>query len=203
MRRQSCHKKIILGLTGSLGSGKTTVAKIFQEFGAGVIDADRIAHSLIKPKTKIYYKIINSFGKGILRKNRTIDRHKLAKLAFNNKKYLKKLNSIMHPEIIRIIQEKIKNSFAKVIVLDAPLLIEAGLGDLVDKLVVVNIKKPIQIKRLQNKTRQNRRDILKRLRFQIPLAQKIRIADFVIDNNQTMKNTKKQVEKIRRLLWKN
>lgn len=202
-QREYRSKKIILGLTGSFGSGKTTVAKIFRDLGAKTIDADRIAHSLIKPKTKIYKKIINIFGKDILKKNRTIDRRKLAKLVFSNKKSLKKLNRIMHPEIIRIIKEKIKNTFAKVIVLDAPLLLEAGLKSLVDKLVVVDIRKPIQIKRIQNKTHQNRIDILKRLKFQIPLAQKIRMADFVIDNSQTFENTKKQVEKIRRLLWKN
>lgn len=204
MKKQSPGKgKIILGLTGSFGSGKTTVAGILGSFGAKVIDADKIAHSLIRPESKIYKKIVNAFGRGILKGNKAISREKLAKIVFSNKSLLRRLNGIAHPEVIRVMRQKIKTSSASVIILDAPLLIEAGLGKIVDKLIVVTITGKKQIERISKKTGLKRQDILKRIKAQIPLRNKIRVADFVIDNNGTIKKTKKQVEEIRRLLWKN
>lgn len=204
MKKQSQGKeKIILGLTGSFGSGKSTAAGIFRSYGAKIIDADKIAHRLIKPQTKIYKNIINAFGKDILKKNRAIDREKLAKIVFHNKHLLKKLNKIVHPKVLRVIKEKIKTSPGRVIILDAPLLIEAGLKKMVDKLIVVTITREKQIERISKKTGFNRPDILKIIKAQIPLRNKVRLADFVIDNSQTIEKTKKQVEQIRRLLWKN
>jgi len=204
MQRQRHNKeKVVLGITGSFGSGKTTVAKIFQSFGAKIIDADRIAHRVIKPGRPIYKKIINIFGKDVLNKNRTINRHRLAKIVFNNKNLLKRLNKIIHPQVIRIIKTKIKTTRAKVIVLDAPLLIEARLKNLVDKLIVVKIDRAKQIERLIKKTSLSKKDTLKRIRHQMPLADKVRLADFVIDNSGSIGRTKKQIESIRRLLWKN
>ncbi len=196
-------KKIILGLTGSFGSGKTTVAGIFRSFGAKIIDADKIAHGLIKPAGKIYKRIIHTFGKDILKKNRAVDRDKLAKIVFNNKALLIKLNSIMHPEVIRVIKEKMKTSREREIILDAPLLIEAGLGKIVDKLIVVTVTREKQIKRICKKTGLNRPDILKRIEAQISQNVKSRFANFIIDNSGTIEKTKKQVRQIRRLLWRN
>ena len=130
---------MIIGITGSFGSGKTTVARMFKSFGVEVIDVDKIAHRIIKPRSKIYKKIISAFGKDILKNNKTIDRHKLAQIVFNNKNLLKKINRIMHPEIIGMIKNRIKTSRSKLIILDTPLLIEAGLKDRVHKLIVVKV----------------------------------------------------------------
>ena len=204
MRRQSHDKRrLILGLTGSFGSGKTTVAGIFRSLGAKTIDADKIAHRLIKPRTKIYKKIIDTFGKDILKKNRAIDRDKLARIVFNNKLLLTGLNRIMHPEVIRVMKEEIETSREKEIILDAPLLIEAGLEKMADKLIVVTITREEQIKRICKKTGLNRTDILKRIEAQISQSVKSRFANFIIDNSGKIENTKKQVKQIRRLLWKN
>jgi dephospho-CoA kinase len=192
-------KKIILGLTGSFGSGKSTVAKILKSFGARIIDADRIAHRVIQPPSKVYQKIIHTFGKDILKQNRTIDRNKLAKIVFKDKAILKRLNQIVHPKVIKTIKNQIKTTKKKVVVLDAPLLLEAGLGNLVDKLIVVKIKRKKQVGRLEKKTSLNKKEILSRIKAQILLSHKVRLADFVIDNNGTFKNTKRQV----RLFWRN
>lgn len=204
MQKLSPNKpRIILGITGSFGSGKSTVARIFASYGAKVIDADKLAHSLIKPQGKIYKRIVKTFGKSILKQNMTIDRQKLATIVFDNKNLLKRLNKIIHPETIRIIKKNIKSLKSEVIVLDVPLLIEAGLKKIVDKLIVVKTTQDKQIQRIQNRTSLSTQDILKRIKSQIPLRLKRHLADFVIDNSGTIKETKKQTEKIRRLVWKN
>jgi len=204
MRRQSQNKKrLILGITGSFGSGKTTVAKMFASHGARLIDADKIAHNVIKPGNIAYKRIITDFGKNILNKNKEINRGKLARIVFNNQRLLKRLNNIVHPQVIRIIRKQIETSKSKLIVLDVPLLIEAGLEKIVDKIIVVKTNKEKQIERIQSKTSLGRKDIFKRIRFQIPQNVKLRLADFIIDNSGTIKETRKQVMQIRRQLWKN
>ncbi len=187
---------MILGLTGSFGSGKSTVAGIFRSFGAKIVDADEIAHRLISRKGLVYKKILRVFGRGILNKDKDIERSKLATVVFNNPGLLGKLNKIMHPAIIKVMKGEAGASRAKIIVLDAPLLVEAGLAKSVDKIILVTVKKDTQIKRLQRKTGLSKEVILKRIRYQIPLKEKARLADFVIDNNGTLKNTKKQVTKL-------
>lgn len=208
--RMRFKKRIILGLTGSFGSGKTTVAKIFRTSGAEVIDADRIAHRLMRPDTAAYKRLINTFGKSILKKNKGIDRNKLGEIVFDDKNLLVRLNRIVHPAVIRIIKNRIATSSKRVIVLDAPLLIEAGLRGLVDKLIVVKIDRKEQTERILRKykkagakTALTRKDIVKRINAQMSLSDKVRMADFVIDNSGTIEKTKKQVGQIiRRRLWK-
>jgi len=195
-------KRIVLGVTGSFGSGKTTVARILGSYGAKLIDADNIAHRVINPGTKAYKKIVDLFGRGIIQKDSKVDRKKLARAVFNNKNLLKRLNSIVHPQVIRIINKRIKKTAVGIVILDAPLLLEAGLKGIVDKLIVVKTNREKQIKRIRAKTSLSRQDILKRIRCQIPLRAKARLADFVIDNSGKITETKKKLERIRRLLWK-
>jgi len=203
MKRLKRNKKrVILGVTGTFGSGKSTVANMFKSFGAELIDADKIAHRVIRPGSEIYKKIINAFSRSILKKNKTIDRKKIAKVVFKDKKLLQKLNRIIHPEVIKIIENQICASTKDIVVLDAPLLIEAGLERLVDKLIVVSIHKKKQIERALKKASLSEADILKRIKAQIPLKDKIRLADFVIDNSSTIEKTRKQVVSIRRSVWK-
>lgn len=203
MKKQKSAKKIILGVTGGLACGKSTVAGLFSSYGAGVIDADVIAHKIIGPQGVIYKKIIALFGEGILNSDKTINRHKLAGAAFSGKKALKRLNMIMHPEVIRVVKERIKKSKAEVIVLDAPLLIEAGLTGLVDKLIVVRAGMKERISRSAKYAGLSKTEVYKRIHFQMPLKKKISLADFIIDNTGTIEKTKKQVKEIRRMLWRN
>lgn len=202
-RRAPDKQKFVIGVTGSFGSGKTTVARILKSYQTRIIDADKLAHSLLNPGTDTYRRIIASFGKGILKDNKRIDRRKLAGIIFDDKRLLKRLNRIVHPAVIRIIKGRIRGSRAKVIILDAPLLIEAGLRGMVDKLIVVRTSRDKQIKRIQKKTSLRKSDILKRIGYQIPLREKARLADFIIDNSGTLTETRKQVKEIRRVLWKN
>jgi len=208
MRRQKINKpqsyaqgegeKIILGVTGGLGSGKSTVSGFLKTFGAEVIDADKLAHEAIAPGGKCYNKAIETFGAKILRRDKRIDRVKLGRIVFANKGYLKKLNNIIHPEVIKEIRARIKKSKSKVIVLDVPLLIESVPINLADRLIVVKIKKGVQIKRVKMKTSLTKSDIVRRINSQIPLPVKARLADFVIDNNGTISQTRKQAKDI----WK-
>ncbi|MDD2928011.1 MAG: dephospho-CoA kinase [Candidatus Omnitrophica bacterium] len=203
MPRLRKNKKIIVGLTGSFGSGKSTVAGIFASSGAKVIDADRIAHAFLRRGSKVYEKVVYSFGPGILGKNKEIDRRRLAGVVFNNKKYLKRLNAIIHPEVIRIIKAKINSIEKGVIILDAPLLLEANLKSTLDCLIVVKTDRDKQFSRLIKKTSLKRADILKRIKSQISQQARERLADFIINNSGSLTNTRKQVAQIRRKLWKN
>jgi dephospho-CoA kinase len=196
-------KRLVIGVTGGFGTGKSTVARILRSWGAKVVDADRIAHRLIQAGSPVYKRLVLAFGAGILKKDRQINRSALARIAFASPARLKRLNRIIHPEVIRMIKKEIKGSANKEIVLDAPLLIEAGLNRSADVLVVVKLARKKQIARLKKNTSLSRQDILKRIGVQMPLKNKVRMADFVIDNNGTIGQTRKQVQIMRRQLWKN
>jgi len=192
-RRLRDNRRVILGVTGSFGSGKSTVARLFGAYGGRIIDADRLCHSLIRPGSATYRKIIKCFGSGVLKNSRHINRAKLARLVFSDKVLLCKLNRIIHPEVIKAIRQKINEATENLIIVDAPLLIESGLNKEVDKVIVVNTNIKKQIERIRLKTNLKKDDILKRIKAQMPLSDKIRQADFIIDNNGSIKNTKAQV----------
>jgi len=202
MKRLEPNKKVILGITGSFGSGKSTVAGIFKSFGAKIIDADSISRKITRPKAPAYKKIVRLFGRGILQRSGVIDRKRLAGVVFNNPVALSSLTRIIHPEVIRSIRREIRDSAQSFIILDVPLLIEAGLQNAVDKLIVVSSSQRKQIERVRRKTGLKKLDILKRIAAQIPLKEKVRLADFVIDNDGSMNKTRKQVTEIRRQLWR-
>lgn len=196
MKKQRLDKKIIIGVTGIFGSGKSTVSRIFKSYGSSIIDADKIAHRYLLPGTKTYRAIVDFFGGGILKARRQIDRRKLGQLVFKDRRLLRKLNNIIHPKVISEIKDKIGKEKKGIVVLDAPLLIEAGLKNLVDDLVIVIIDRNELIRRLTRKASFRKSQIMERIRSQIPLRRKKRAADFIIDNNGTMKETKMQVKRI-------
>ena len=189
----------IIGITGSIGSGKTTVAKLFSRHWYSRIDADEIGHQIIKKNAAAYKKIIKNFGKDILDKNGSIDRKKLGNAVFDDHTKLKNLNSITHPIIINRIKKQIKETKEKCgdktkIVIDAPLLLETKAKNLVDMIIVVSADKSNILKRLNKKLPKEK--IERILKAQMPLKEKIKHADFVIGNNKGMGHLEKQVIKI-------
>jgi len=192
MKRQSSNKKIVLGLTGGFGTGKSTVSSMLKSLGAKIIDADKLAGKYLRKNTLTYKKIISVFGSAIL-KNGRIERRKLSLAAFKSKDSIRKLNSIIHPEVIKDIKRKIAAVSKGIIVLDVPLLFEAGLEKAADKVVVVKLDKAKQLERIRKKSLLTDKEINKRIKAQLPLSFKIREADFVIDNNGSIEKTKKQI----------
>ena len=189
---------MIIGVTGSFGSGKTTVAKMFGRLGAYAIDADRVYHSLIKPGEKCYKKIVRHFGKNILGKAGLIDRKKLSRVVFQDRSMLKLLNNVTHPEVIREIKRVIKSRKEKIAIVDAPLLIESGFYKEVDKVILVANEQNKQVKRLREARGVSAEEALKRIRMQMPFNKKLAFADFIIDNSGTKTKTLTQVKEI----WK-
>jgi dephospho-CoA kinase len=194
--------KFVLGVTGNIGCGKTTVARMFKTKNSLLIDADSYGRSLLTCNKKIYKKIKKVFGREIIKGDNSIDRQKLARIVFSDKSELIKLNRIVHPPLVRAIRRFINNSDKKIIILDAALIIEAGLGKIVDKLVVVKAKRQQQILRKTKNRRLRKEDVIMRMKFQIPQNKKLGFADFIIDNSGHVGKTRKQVSEIRRKLWK-
>jgi len=193
---------LIIGLTGGIVSGKSTVARMFKDLGAKIIDADILGHSVILPYKSAWKKIVKLFGEDILRNNLTIDREKLGKIVFADQALLKKLNEITHPEIIKLIKKEINmarnktHNQEKILLIDAALIYEAKIDRLMDKIIVVYIDEDEQIKRLIKRNNLSKDEASQRVKSQIPMKEKIKIADYVIDNNDTLDKTKKQVETI-------
>ena len=196
---------LIIGLTGGIVSGKSTVALMFKDLGAKIVDADKLGHSVILPHEPAWEKIVKIFGKDVLQNDLTIDREKLGKIVFANQSLLKKLNDITHPEITKIIKKEIdslKNKTynqKKILIIDAALIYEAKIDRLMDKIIVVYIDEDEQIKRLIERNNLSKDEALQRIKSQMPMKEKVKMADYVIDNSNSLDKTKKQVEKI----WKN
>ena len=193
-------KPIIIGVTGSLGTGKSTVAGIFKRLGAKVLDADKLAHQALEMGTAAYRKVIEEFGRSILETSGRVNRTKLAEAVFVNKISLDKLCKIIHPAVIKKIEKSIKNASRAgnipAIVIDAPLLIEAGLHNKTDFLIVVKTTSRIQIERAMKKTGLSASEVVRRIKSQMPLSRKLEMADYIIDNEGNKKNLKLTVKKI-------
>jgi len=195
------RKKLqVLAVTGSFAGGKTTCARMFKNLGASVVDADKIYHRLIRPGRPLYKKIASVFGREILNKNKQIDRKRLGKIVFSNRRSLKRLTGITHPAVIRKMRSEVsrlkKAASGRIIIIDAPLLIEAGLAKMADRLVVVKTGRKNQIKRCKKQWGMSAAEATKRIKLQLPLKEKTKLADYVVDNNGTLRQTREQVQDI-------
>lgn len=189
---------ILVGLTGGIASGKSTASKIFKKLGAYIIDADVLAREVVEPLKPAWRDIVKNFGKEILIKDNSINRRKLAEIIFNNKKKRELLNTIVHPRVLKRAKE-IEKGIAKkdpdaVIIFDAALLIESGAYKKMDKNIVVYADEDVQVKRLMKRDGLTRDEAIKRIKAQMPLREKVRFADYIIDGNKMLNMVKKQIK---------
>lgn len=195
---------MIIGLTGNIGSGKSTVARQLKKLGARVIDTDVIARNIVKPGKPALKEIVETFGPGILNSNAELNRKALAEIVFKDNKAIQKLNSIMHPRIIEEVKKSIweyknhRGPRAPALVVEAPLLFETGLDKLVDEIWLVTVELPVQISRIVKRDNTNEENARHRISNQIPQENKIQKSHRIIDNSDTYENTINQVTK----LWK-
>ena len=193
------QKKPIIGILGGIGSGKSTVAELFAHLGCVVIDADKIAHHALEDP-EIKQKILDFFGQKILDTSGQIDRKALADIAFGDKEKLSKLNSIIHPVVLQCCETLIEtyNSQAQVkaIVLDMPLLLEAGWQNRCNRLIFVDCKDELKADRAKKNGVFNKNQLKIRENFQISLDNKAKVSDNTIDNNSDLSALAEQVTEI-------
>jgi dephospho-CoA kinase len=196
---------IKVGLTGGIASGKSSVSRMFTELGAHTIDADELAHELIVPGGPAYGEVVAKFGEGILNPDKTVNRSKLAELAFDKKRpRIYELNRMLHPGVIQL-YEKWMDDIEKqqpnaIVMLEAALLLEAGLRRRFNKIVVVTLKQQQRIDRWAERFKVDpetaRLEVTRRMMAQAPDEAKLQAADFVIDNSGSVEETKAQVKKV-------
>lgn len=187
---------LVVGLTGGIASGKSTVANMFKEMGIEVIDADIEARKAVEIGEAAYEQIVTYFGEGILSDDHTINRSKLAEIIFNDSVKRQKLNEIVHPDVRRRMNEKKETAIFRgdqVVVLDIPLLFESGLKHMVDVVLLVYVEKDVQLQRLMDRNLLTKEEALARIQSQMPIEDKRKLADKVINNNGTIDDTKKQL----------
>jgi len=191
---------IIIGLTGNIASGKSTVSGILKSMGAAIIDADKVAREVVEPGAPGRQMIVDCFGRDILQPDGSLDRGKLGRRVFADPAELAKLNAITHPLIFEQISAKLKqlekSGDIKVAVIDAPLLIETGLHKNVGELWVVVVDPDIQVRRIMERDNLTRESAEARIAAQLPQQEKARLADVVIDNSGTPEQLRATVENL-------
>jgi dephospho-CoA kinase len=189
---------VVVGIVGLPGSGKSTVARIFQGFGAYVIDADEVGHELLSPGTGVWHKILARFGEGLLGEGGEIDRKRLADIVFSDPIKLKILNLIMHPEMGDEISRRIEGIRERdpdaVVVVDGAILVEARFSSY-DKLILVCCEDKEREERLLKKGL-SVEEMRKRERYQMPLERKKALADYIIDNSGDISRTEDRARRI-------
>jgi dephospho-CoA kinase len=186
-----------IGLTGGIGSGKSTVSQILAELGAFIIDADKVGHEIYLPGKEAWHQVTAAFGRDILAADQTIDRKKLGAIVFASDEARKKLNSIVHPlmfqDIRRRIREKRAEGFMKLIVVEAAILIEANWLPLVEEVWVVVTGKNAVIERVAAQRGLSARDTEVRIASQLPDAERLKYANVVIHNDGSLEDLRKQI----------
>ncbi|ENH97063.1 dephospho-CoA kinase [Gracilibacillus halophilus YIM-C55.5] len=192
---------MIIGLTGNIASGKSTVSEMCQKWHIPVIDADKIAHQIVEPQELAYQPIIDAFGEDIVKQDGWIDRKKLGRIVFGNDQARQTLNQITHPAIRKKMQEQkqqLLDQGHRAIVLDIPLLFENQLTYMVDRTLVVYTERSIQLQRLMARNQFTKEEAEKRMNAQMDQEKKKERADAVVDNSGTIGETEKQLVEILR-----
>ena len=203
-----------VGLTGGIASGKTIVGEMFVALGAHLVQADRIAHSLMQPGEPVYNEVVRHFGRGILNPDGSVNRGKLAEVAFGpanvaegtRTSRIEELNRIVHPMVLRSQEEWMEAIGLQdphgVAIVEAALILEAGAGKSFDKLIVVTCSAEQRAVRLAARQKMDlesaRREVARRMAAQMPDEEKVKAADYVIDNCSSLEHTREQVQSV----WK-
>ena len=189
-----------VGLTGGIGTGKSTVGMMFVELGCHLIDADRITHQLFQSGQPVYTAVVQAFGERILLPDRTINRKVLGEIVFADDEARARLNALVHPAVIQRHQDWLSEMEARdpagISIVDAALMIEVGTYKNYDKIIVVSCTPEVQKQRLQARSGLSEEEIASRIRSQMPLKEKAKYADFVIDNSGELPETRRQVEEV-------
>lgn len=191
----------IIGITGTIGSGKSTVAGFLRELGAEVIDADEVGHEVYLPGSPGWEAIVEAFGEGILAADGTVDRQKLGEIVFQNKAALSKLNGIMRPLMAKEVQSRLKELRQKktrAAVLEAAILIEASWSPLVDEIWVITAPESVIYKRLAAKRELSHSQVQARIKAQLPVAEQKKYATRVIDTDVPLPELEARIASI----WK-
>ncbi len=189
----------IIGLTGGIGSGKTTVAQFLKELGAVVIDADKVGHEVLRSDAEVCQEVVAAFGKGVLTPNDEISREKLGRMVFGAPESLPKLNMIMHPRIAERVGAQLegyRKQGVRVVVIEAPLLLEAGWASQVDEVWVTVASKATILKRLKGRTGLSEQESLERIHTQMSVAERVKRADVVIDTDCELGELKEKVAEL-------
>ena len=180
---------LVIGLTGSIGTGKSEVARQLEILGASIISADQVGHEAYTPNTEGWEQVVAAFGDDILQDDKDIDRRKLGAIVFSDPSQLEKLNAIMHPRMARMVSDKIEvlcGQGVKVVVVEAALLFEAGWDTLVEEVWVTDTSEDIVVGRLKDRNGLSEEEAKKRINSQMDRAERIERSDFVIDNSSDM-----------------
>ena len=180
---------LVIGLTGSIGTGKSEAARQLEILGASIISADQVGHEAYTPNTEAWEQVVAAFGDDILQDDKDIDRRKLGAIVFSDPSQLEKLNAIMHPRMARMVSDKIevlRGQGVKVVVVEAALLFEAGWDALVEEVWVTDTSEDIVVGRLKDRNGLSEEEAKKRINSQMDRAERIERSDFVIDNSSDM-----------------
>jgi dephospho-CoA kinase len=187
---------IIAGLTGGIASGKSTVSRFLSDAGARIIDADKIAREVVKPGTPGYDAILSFFSRTILLPDGEIDRRRLGEIIFNDPDKKARLDAIVHPLVFERSAEMIAQIAAQspdaVVIMDIPLLLEAGMGNDLAEVIVVYVPENLQLERLMNRDGIDKQAAMARIRSQMPIEKKRKLATIVIDNSSTLSDSRKR-----------
>ncbi|MBA7481195.1 Dephospho-CoA kinase [subsurface metagenome] len=189
----------VIGLTGGIGSGKSTVSRFLAELGAVIIDTDKVGHVVLEPDSEDWQQVVAAFGRQILKPNREIDRKKLGKIVYGSAKALSRLNRIMQPQICRVVKaqlEQYRRQGIDVVVVEAPLLIEAGWTSLVDEVWVTLAPEATVLKRLKEGMGLSKAESQARIRSQLSAKERVKYAHVVINTDLSLDELKARVNKL-------
>lgn len=187
----------IIGITGGIASGKSSVSLYLQELGFTIVDAHLASRAVVEPGEDAYHQVVEAFGEDILLADGNIDRVKLGSIIFHDQEKRLLLNGIVHPAVRNWMRLKTEEALAageETVFMDIPLLFESKLTFMVEKTLLIYVDEQVQLERLMNRNGLSEKDALARIHSQMPLADKKALADAVIDNNGDIKETKKQVK---------